>query len=405
MPLKILIGVSGSIAAYKSASLCRLLVKAGHEVKVILTDDGAAFITPLTLSTVSKNPVYTRFYEKDGTWVNHVELAAWADLLLIAPATANTLAKMAKGQCDNLLLAVYLSTTCPVYFAPAMDRDMYLHPATQSNLGLLKERSQHFMIPPEEGELASGISGIGRMAEPETIISLLPQTQNEQLAGIRFLVTAGPTYEAIDPVRYIGNHSSGKMGFALAEALAQKGAAVELITGPVQLSTNNPGIMLHRVISAAEMDEVCNRLFPNCDGAVMAAAVADFTPEAPAKRKIKKDKNENNSLVLKLVKTRDILLELGRLKQQNQVLAGFSLETNNEEEFALKKLKNKNLDLIVLNSLKDEGTGFGYDTNKIAIFTAKGEHFKFDLQSKRKAAQDIVQVIIKILEEKRGKAK
>jgi phosphopantothenoylcysteine decarboxylase/phosphopantothenate--cysteine ligase len=390
---KILLGVCGSIAAYKSALLVRLLVKAGAEVKVMMTPGAADFITPLTLSTLSKNPVLTDFIrDKTGQWNNHVELALWADAILIAPATANTLAKMANGLCDNLLLAVYLSARCPVFFAPAMDLDMLQHPSTQSNLRNLRLFGNH-LIAPAFGELASGLIGTGRMAEPDEIFRTIEKFFNssQRLKGKRVLVTAGPTHEAIDPVRFIGNYSSGKMGFAIAEALANEGATVNLVTGPTQQHTEHPGISVQSVTSAEEMFNACNSFFPTTDITVLSAAVADFKPLEKAEQKIKK---KDANLVLELTKTHDIAASLGKLKHNGQVIVGFALETEQEHENALKKIEAKNFDLIVLNSLNDSGAGFGHDTNKITIIDRKHQAKKFELKTKKEAARDIVEAII-----------
>lgn len=391
--MKIVLGVCGSIAAYKAATLTRLLVKDGHEVKVILTDSGKAFITPLTLGTLSKNQVYSGLFdEKTGEWVNHVALAHWADLLLIAPLSANTLAKMANGMCDNLLLAVYLSATCPVYVAPAMDRDMYLHPSVQANLVTLQQRGHH-IIPPGEGELASGLEGIGRMAEPEEIFDEVKKKSPDPLvlAGYRFLVTAGPTFEPIDPVRYIGNHSSGKMGFAIAERLADMGAEVILVAGPVHLSIHHPHIKKVDVQTAEEMYQESVKYFPECKGAILAAAVADFKMEHVSDQKIKKTSTDDGTLTLNLIKNKDILSHLGTIKQANQLLIGFSLETQNEMANAREKMLKKNCDIMVLNSLRDPGAGFSGDTNKISILAKNGETVDYPVKPKNEVAADIVE--------------
>lgn len=391
---KIILGVCGSIAAYKSAMLARLLVKAGAEVQVIMTPTACDFITPLTLATLSKNPVLVDFSkEKTGEWNNHVSLALGADALVIAPASAHTLAKMASGLCDNLLTAVYLSARCPVYFAPAMDLDMLQHPATVHNIDTLKSFGNH-LIEPGFGELASGLTGVGRMAEPESIVKHLADALSggqRRLKGKKALVTGGPTYEAIDPVRFIGNHSSGKMGFALAESLAYEGAEVNLVSGPAQQHTEHPGISVHYVTSAAQMLDACLRLFADADIAVLSAAVADYRPAAQEKQKIKKKADD---LVLTLVPTDDIAKTLGQRKRAGQLLVGFALETENEEANALKKLETKNFDLIVLNSLNDPGAGFGYDTNKVTILDGK-QKIVSDLKSKKAVAADIVEAIIK----------
>lgn len=390
---KILLGVTGSIAAYKSANLVRLLVKQGAQVKVIMSDGAKDFITPLTLSTLSKNPVYSQFVlNENGEWTNHVDLALWADCVLIAPATANTLAKMAHGICDNLLLAVYLSAKSKVFVAPAMDLDMYAHPATQHNLVVLKSYG-NIVLPVGEGELASGLKGAGRMLEPEEIISFLNThlTTTETLKGKKVLVTAGPTYESIDPVRFIGNHSSGKMGFALAEEFARHGADVTLIAGPTDLTSDNQLIKRVDVTSADDMYEKTVKAFAKADIAVMSAAVADYTPEKVSITKIKKSGDE---LHLKLKKTKDILAQLGKVKTKKQTLVGFALETDNEVANAKSKLERKNLDFIVLNSLKNKGAGFGHNTNKISIIDKKGVVTDFKLKAKTEVAHDIVQKII-----------
>jgi phosphopantothenoylcysteine decarboxylase/phosphopantothenate--cysteine ligase len=386
---KILLGVTGSIAAYKTATLVRLLVKAGAEVQVLMTPEATGFITPLTLSTLSRRPALHAL-EEEGSWNNHVALGRWADIMLIAPASANTLAKMAAGLCDNLLLAVYLSAACPVMIAPAMDEDMWHHPATARNVRLLREAG-HLLLPVEAGELASGLVGEGRMSEPEHITGQLENYFKEAgaLKGKTALVTAGPTYESIDPVRFIGNHSSGKMGIAIADELAARGAAVELVLGPSG-ETPGAGVRVTRVKTAAEMWEACLRLFRGADITVMAAAVADYRPAAPADKKIKK---EAGPLQLSLEKTGDILRELGSLKRARQFLVGFALETDDEEIHALKKLKEKNLDLIVLNSLRDAGAGFTHDTNKVTLFTADGQKRALPLKTKQEVAADVVRVI------------
>jgi len=390
----IILGVCGSIAAYKSAFLVRLLVKAGANVKVILTPDGANFITPLTLATLSKNPVYTQYFEEEtGVWSNHVELGLWADLIIIAPISANTLAKLATGICDNLLTAVYLSAKCPVYVAPAMDLDMWKHETTQNNI----ERISSFgntVIAPSNGELASGLWGEGRMAEPEEIVSFLSNSIKKSLPlfGKKVMVTAGPTYEAIDPVRFIGNHSSGKMGFALADEMAKLGAEVTLIAGPTAQKADQ---ILKRidVVSAQEMFDACTVAFAETDITVMCAAVADYRPKQVATQKIKK---QDSGLFLELEKTTDILAFLGAAKKSHQVLVGFALETNDEENYAKGKLEKKNLDLVVLNSLNDKGAGFKSDTNKITIFNKALERTIFEMKSKTAVAKDICTAILKI---------
>jgi phosphopantothenoylcysteine decarboxylase/phosphopantothenate--cysteine ligase len=393
---KILLGVCGSIAAYKSAVLTRLLIQEGAAVKIIMTSSAHDFITPVTLATLSKNPVLSTFTKGNtGEWNNHVELGLWADALIIAPASANTIAKMATGLCDNLLTAVYLSARCVVFTAPAMDLDMLQHPATQANIQRLKSYGNR-IIEPGTGELASGLVGKGRMAEPEEIIEHLTRffSQQQRLTGKNVLVTAGPTYEAIDPVRFIGNHSSGKMGFAIAEALANEGATVNLITGPTQQHTEHPSINVKHVISAEEMSAVCNELFSSVDIAVLSAAVADYKPLVKAAQKIKK---KDDNLVIELTKTPDIAESLGKLKHNGQVIVGFALETEEEHAHALKKLEKKNFDLIVLNSLNDKGAGFGHDTNKITIIDKEHQTKTFDLKNKKEVAQDIVQAIIEKL--------
>lgn len=388
---KILLGISGSIAAYKSAVLLRLLIKAGAEVKVVMTPASTQFIGPLTLSTLSKNEVLFELSENN-SWANHVMLGRWADIMIIAPLSCNTLSKMVNGTCDNLLMAVYLSATCPVAVAPAMDEDMWLHDSTLNNIKKL-ESFGNKILPVEKGELASGINGLGRMAEPETIISWLNhyfQTAS-QFAGKKILVTAGPTYEAIDPVRFIGNHSTGKMGFAIAKDFYERGADVTIISGPTNQSSP-PQIKRLDIVSAKEMYEASLNVYNDMDVIVMSAAVADYTVSHPAKEKIKKNESE---LTITLEKTIDILKSLGEMKKENQVLVGFALETNHEKENALQKLQLKKADMIILNSLNDAGAGFGYDTNKISIFDKKGNEFLFELKSKQEAASDIVNAIYK----------
>jgi phosphopantothenoylcysteine decarboxylase/phosphopantothenate--cysteine ligase len=392
---KIIVGVCGSIAAYKTAFLIRLLVKEGAEVKVVMTSSASSFITPLTLSTLSKNPVYFEFSNSSsGEWHNHVELGLWADLFIVAPATANSIGKFANGICDNFLTAVYLSAKAPIWIAPAMDLDMYQHPSVKSNLQELKSFGNR-IIDAEYGELASGLVGQGRMEEPEVIVELVKKhfEENKKLAGKRVLVTAGPTYEAIDPVRFIGNHSSGKMGYEIASALKDLGAQVILISGPTSLPTPE-GVERVDVRSAAEMYEKAKEQFPNVDIAVLAAAVADFTPENVADKKIKK---QEGGLEIKLKKTTDIAAELGMLKRKDQFIVGFALETDNEESNALKKLQSKNFDMVVLNSLKDQGAGFAYDTNKITILTKDNKKFGFELKSKKEVALDIVNTLLQLI--------
>lgn len=393
---KILLGVCGSIAAYKSATLVRLLVKAGANVKVILTPDAANFITPLTLATLSKNPVYKQYFEPEtGVWSNHVELGLWADYMIIAPASANTMAKMAGGLCDNLLTAVYLSAKCPVFFAPAMDLDMWKHESTQQNLEKLLSYG-NILIAPGTGELASGLHGEGRMAEPEEITSFMVSSIQKSLPllGKKVMVTAGPTYEAIDPVRFIGNHSSGKMGFAIANAFYLLGAQVTLVTGPTAEMSSLAGIQRVDVVSAAEMLEACLSIYQGTEITIMSAAVADYTPVAKAAQKIKKDSDQFS---LDLKKTTDILATLGAQKAPNQILVGFALETNNEDANAIGKLKRKNLDFIVLNSLNDSGAGFKSDTNKITIFNKALEKKIFDVKSKEDVARDICEEVLKLV--------
>lgn len=394
---KILLAISGGIAAYKMNYLVRDFVKKGAEVKVILTPSAENFVSKVTLSTLSKNPVFSDFYDENGTWNSHVELALWADLLLISPCTANTLAKMVHGICDNLVIATYMSAKCPVFIAPAMDLDMYAHFSTQENLEKA-ERNGHHVIPAEFGELASGLEGQGRLAEPETILQKVEEFFNsnsiKNLEGKTVLITAGPTYEAIDPVRFIGNHSSGKMGFSIAEEAEKRGAKVILISGPTSQKLNNQNIEIHKVTSAKEMYDEVFKHYENCDIAIMSAAVADYTPKFVAKEKIKKSEEE---FTIELVKNPDILKTMGE-KKSHHFLVGFALETQNEEENAKGKLEKKNIDMIVLNSLKDEGAGFQKDTNKIKILT-KTEQKEFHLKSKDEVAKDILDFV----EEKLGK--
>jgi phosphopantothenoylcysteine decarboxylase / phosphopantothenate---cysteine ligase len=387
---KILIGVTGSIAAYKITLLVRLLVKQGAEVKVIMTNAAKDFVTPLSLSTLSKNTVLSDMATNDA-WANHVDLGRWADVMLIAPLSCNTLAKMANGHCDNLLLAVYLSATCPVIVAPAMDEDMWHHPSTKNNLQKIASYSNQ-IIPVENGELASGLVGEGRMAEPETIVKYIEDFffQKDELTGKTVLITAGPTYEAIDPVRFIGNHSSGKMGVEIATEMQKRGSVVHLVIGPSNVAIPN-GIQVVKVKSALEMHTACIEIFKQCDIAVMSAAVADYTPVTKATEKIKK---KEDVFTIELTKTKDILKSLGEVKTNDQILVGFALETNNEKEYALGKLSSKNANLIVLNSLNDKGAGFGVDTNKITIFDNKGNEYDFATKSKTEVAKDIVNTII-----------
>ncbi|HRH49895.1 MAG TPA: bifunctional phosphopantothenoylcysteine decarboxylase/phosphopantothenate--cysteine ligase CoaBC [Panacibacter sp.] len=388
---KILLAITGSIAAYKSILLLRLLVKAGAEVKVIMTPSAKSFVSPLVLSTLSGNKVLIDLFDED-TWANHVMLGRWADVMLVAPLSCNTLSKMASGQCDNLLLAVYLSTTCPVVVSPAMDEDMWHHASTKRNIQLL-ESYGNSIIDVENGELASGLVGEGRMAEPETIIQYLSEHffRGKALSGKKVLITAGPTYEPIDPVRFIGNHSSGKMGFALAEAFYMNGADVELITGPTQQEVSYKGIRVTHVTSAEAMYNQTVALFDDADISVMSAAVADYSPVTPASEKIKKS---GDSLMLQLAKTKDILRSLGERKKPGQLLVGFALETTNEREYALGKMAAKNADMIVLNSLKDANAGFGHNTNKVTIFDAAGKEHNLSLNTKNKIAEEIVNIII-----------
>lgn len=390
---KIIIGITGSIAAYKIPLVVRQLIKSGAEVKLIMTPAATDFVSTLTLSTLSKNLVLVDLFNEQ-SWSNHVELGRWADVMLIAPLSCNTLSKMASGQCDNLLLAVYLSAICPVIVAPAMDEDMWHHHTTKNNLHTLRENG-NIILNVGHGELASGLIGEGRMAEPEEIIEALEHffKTSGQLKNKKALVTAGPTYEAIDPVRFIGNHSSGKMGFAIAEELANRGADVTLVSGPVAIRPKNKNIKLVSVTSADEMHTTCSMHSSTYDIAVMAAAVADYTPVMVADHKIKKG---NDELTITLKKTKDILNSLGEKKTGKQILVGFALETENETANAQKKLKEKNADLIVLNSLKDKDAGFGYDTNKVTLFFKNGNEKQLDLKSKAVLAKDIVDAIIEI---------
>lgn len=390
---KVLLGITAGIAAYKTANLVRLFIKSGAEVQVIMTPASKDFITPLTLSTLSKNPVHSTFYNKEDEnelWNNHVDLGLWADFMIIAPTTANTLSKMVQGTCDNLLLATYLSAKCPVYFAPAMDLDMYKHPSTIDNLSKLQEYG-NIMIPATSGELASGLIGEGRMAEPEDIASFIAADLESKLPlkGKKFLITAGPTYEAIDPVRFIGNHSSGKMGFAMAHEAASQGAEIFLITGPSHEGINDSKIHRIDVTSAEEMYQASHECFPNVDVAILSAAVADYKPKNVVNQKIKK---KDASLEILLTPTKDILASLGEIKEQ-QFLVGFALETNNEVENALGKLRRKNLDAIVLNSLQDKGAGFAGNTNKVTFIDSEERLTKFDLKTKVEVAKDIINEI------------
>ncbi|MBX9851012.1 MAG: bifunctional phosphopantothenoylcysteine decarboxylase/phosphopantothenate--cysteine ligase CoaBC [Cytophagaceae bacterium] len=392
---KILLGVTGSIAAYKSAYLIRYLIKEEAEVQVVMTPSASEFISSLTLSTLSKKPVYTEFVKDNlGQWNNHVDLALWADLIIIAPASANTVGKMANGITDNLLSAVYLSAKCPVWVAPAMDLDMYAHPSTKENIDKLKSFG-NTIIDAEHGELASGLVGTGRMAEPETIVKNIRDffLSKSRLKGKKVIVTAGPTYEPIDPVRFIGNHSSGKMGYELAAEMAKRGAEVFLISGPTQIAVP-ANVKIIKVKTAAEMYEEVNKIFSQVDIAVLAAAVADYAPEKVADKKIKKQEGE---MEIKLSKTIDIAAELGKKKKNGQIIVGFALETDNELENAQTKLKNKNFDMIVLNSLNEKGAGFGYDTNKITIISRDNKIVPFELKSKKEVASDIVNAIVERL--------
>ena len=388
----IILGVTGSIAAYKAATLTRLLVKEGASVKVVMTPLAKEFITPLTMATLSKSPIMVDFYNpENGDWNSHVDLGLWADLYLIAPASANTIGKMAGGIADNLLLTTYLSAKCPVMVAPAMDLDMYKHPATQRNLKVLQSFG-NIIIEPESGELASGLVGKGRMEEPEKIVSFITAyfARQADFKGKKVVVTAGPTYEKIDPVRFIGNYSSGKMGLAIAEELAGRGAEVVLVCGPVNLKTCHPAIRQVDVESAAQMYEATSSEFADSDVAILSAAVADFTPKEKADHKIKRGKDD---LLLELSPTKDIAAELGKMKNASQLLVGFALETNDEEVNALSKMQRKNLDMIVLNSLNDKGAGFGVDTNKVTIMDKAGNRTVYELKTKLEVAKDIVDQI------------
>lgn len=394
--MNIVLGITGSIAAYKACTLIRQFVKLGHEVQVVITPAGKEFITPITLSALTSKPVISDFFsQRDGTWHSHVSLGLWADAMVIAPATASTLGKMAHGIADNMLLTTYLSMKAPVFVAPAMDLDMWAHPATQSNLDLLRQRRVR-VIEPADGELASHLVGKGRMEEPERIADYVLSTlqvPSTDLKGRRILITAGPTYERIDPVRFIGNYSSGKMGFALAEECALRGAEVELVCGPVQRTATTAGVHLTRVESAGQMWEAARGCFPAVDAAILCAAVADFTPETVADRKIKR---EADDLILRLKPTQDIARGLGEMKRADQRLVGFALETNDEVANAQQKLHKKNLDFIVLNSLQDEGAGFQHDTNKITIVSST-DILSFPLKPKTEVARDIIDQLVKIL--------
>lgn len=396
----ILVGVTGGIAAYKTATIIRLLVKEGAEVKVVMTEHAKEFITPLTLATLSKNPVLTAFYNaENGDWNSHVDLGLWADLYLIAPATANTIARMAGGMADNLLLTAYLSARCPVFVAPSMDMDMLAHPATTINIETLRAFG-NIILEPSSGELASGLTGKGRMAEPEDIVKAVnnfftKKKSHKPLRGKHILINAGPTREPIDPVRYISNHSSGKMGIALADAASELGAEVELVLGPVNIRPSQQAVIVTNVTNAASMAESCLAKFPACDIAILSAAVADFTPAEMKNSKIKKDKTE---MTLRLKPTTDIAAALGKMKKKGQLLVGFALETDNEIENAQKKLKSKRLDLIVLNSLREEGAGFGHDTNKITLIDRNNIIDKFELRSKEEVAHDILNKVISMIQ-------
>lgn len=390
---KIVLGITGGIAAYKSAVLLRHLVKEGAEVQVIMTPSAKEFITPLTLSTLSRNPVISEFFTANtGEWHSHVDLGLWADCMVIAPATACTIAKMANGVADNMLVTSYLSARSKVFIAPAMDYDMMRHSSTTNNLAKLLSYG-NIIIEPDDGELASGLVGKGRMAEPEVIVERLKTWfgQSQKLKGKKVLITAGPTYERIDPVRFIGNYSSGKMGYAIAEAAADMGAEVVLVSGPVEIACHNKGINLRKVETALEMLEECKATFENCDIAIMAAAVSDYRPESYSDSKIKRQNVDEMSV--KLIKNPDIAAELGSSKKESQKLIGFALETDNERENALLKMQKKNLDFIILNSLNDKGAGFGTDTNKVTIFSVKGNECSLPLMPKKELAYQILNTI------------
>lgn len=397
---KILLGVTGGIAAYKTATIIRLLVKEGAEVKVVMTPLAKEFITPLTMATLSKNPIMVDFFDpEDGRWNSHIDLGMWADLFLVAPVTANTMGKMAAGIADNLLLTTWLSARCPVFLAPAMDMDMLGHPATARNIEILRGFGNH-IIEPDTGELASGLDGKGRMAEPEVIVKELKQFLSKKkitelpLAGKRVFINAGPTMEPIDPVRFISNHSSGRMGIAIADEAARLGATVTLVLGPVAVSPSHANIITIAVKTAAEMKEASVRAFRKCDIGILAAAVADFTPETSSDKKIKRGEGV---MTIRLRATEDIAAFLGTMKKKGQILAGFALETDNETGNATAKLKKKNLDLIILNSLRDEGAGFGHDTNRITIIDSNNNIDKFELKSKDEVASDILEKIISLI--------
>ncbi|MDU1903275.1 MAG: bifunctional phosphopantothenoylcysteine decarboxylase/phosphopantothenate--cysteine ligase CoaBC [Dysgonomonas sp.] len=386
----IVLGITGSIAAYKAASLARLFVKEGAEVQIVITPAGKEFITPVTLSALTGKPVVCDFFgANDGTWHSHVDLGLWADFMVIAPATASTLGKMANGIADNMLVTTYMSMKAPVFIAPAMDLDMFAHPSTTRNLSILQSYGNH-IIEPASGELASHLIGKGRMEEPENIVKYIKEyfEKQESLSKKKVLITAGPTYEKLDPVRFIGNYSSGKMGFALAEECAERGAEVILIAGPVSLKTQHSNIKRIDVESAEEMYEAATKEFPSVDAAILCAAVADYRPKTQADTKMKRTEGEN--LTLELVPNKDIAASLGKSKKDNQMLIGFALETNNEEQNALRKIEKKNLDYIVLNSLNDAGAGFQHDTNKISIIDKKGNKTDFELKDKKAVAKDII---------------
>lgn len=397
---KIILGITGSIAAYKAAYLCRALIKKGAEVQIVITPSGKEFITPVTLSTLSQNSVISEFFTANsGTWNSHVDLGLWADLMIVAPASASTIGKMANGVADNMLVTTYLSMKAPVFIAPAMDLDMYAHPTTQNNLKKLISYGNH-IIEPVTGFLASALEGKGRMEEPDKIVEHLENffASQNQLTKKKVLITAGPTYENIDPVRYIGNYSSGKMGYALAEKCAERGAEVTLISGPVALTMNHSLVNVIKVKSAEEMHKAAKTYFPESDAAILCAAVADYRPKTISTEKIKRKEGEN--LTIELEANPDIAANLGKIKKQNQILVGFALETDNEVSNATAKLKKKNLDFIVLNSLKEEGAGFQTDTNKISILSDKGNISDFPLKSKKEVAGDIIDYLIKVWEEK-----
>ena len=392
---KIVLGITGSIAAYKAAVLARALIKKGAEVQIVITPAGKEFITPITLSALTSKPVISEFFaQRDGTWHSHVDLGLWADAMLIAPATASTIGKMAHGIADNMLVTTYLSMKAPVFIAPAMDLDMFAHPATQHNLDILRSYGNH-IIEPASGELASHLVGKGRMEEPEKIVEVLESffAQTQDLKGKKILITAGPTYEKIDPVRFIGNYSSGKMGYALAEDCARRGAEVTLISGPVNLKTQHPSIRRIDVESADEMYREAIRLYPEADAGILCAAVADFTPEATASSKIKREKED---FILRLKPTQDIAAALGKTKQPHQCLIGFALETNDELTHAQEKRERKNFDFIVLNSLNDKGAGFRHDTNKITIVDETG-NTPYPLKDKKEVASDIIDKLVSII--------